>query len=82
MSKKSIGGICALISMATVVIYFIWGMIAHSYQNAWIIFMIGGVACAGVSIIAGMKKEKNEESGKPETELPEDNKGDNTESAE
>ncbi|MBR3621169.1 MAG: hypothetical protein IKN56_06640 [Clostridia bacterium] len=66
MSKKSIGGICAIIAMASVVIYFIWGMIAHSYQNAWIVFMIAGVAMASVSIIAGMKKEKEEETDKKE----------------
>ena len=72
MSKKSIGGICAIIAMASVVIYFIWGMIAHSYQNAWIVFMIAGVAMASVSIIAGMKKEKEEETDKKEEPVKEE----------
>ncbi len=67
MSKKATGGICAIICMVSVVIYFLWGMIAKSYTNAWIIFMIAGVACASVSIIAGMKKEKNSaDNDKPE----------------
>ena len=72
MSKKSIGGICAIIAMASVVIYFIWGMIAHSYQNAWIVFMIAGVAMASVGIIAGMKKEKEEETDKKEKPVKEE----------
>ena len=61
MSKKSIGGICAIISMASVAVYMIWGMIAHSYENAWIVFVIGGIACASVSIVNGIKAEENKE---------------------
>ncbi len=66
MNKKTAGKICALICMASVVIYFIWGMIAHSYHNAWIIFMVAGISCAGISMFAGGKKEKtgdNSETG-------------------
>ena len=58
MSNKSIGGICGIISMAAVAVYLIWGMIAHSYQNAWIVFVISGIACAAVSIINNIKKEE------------------------
>lgn len=47
-------------------------MIAHSYQNAWIVFMIAGVAMASVSIIAGMKKEKEEETDKKEKPVKEE----------
>ena len=73
MSKKATGGICAIICMVSVVIYFLWGMIAKSYSNAWIIFMIAGVACASVSIIAGIKKEKTgAENDKPATEEKEE----------
>ena len=59
MDKKTTGKICALICMVSVAIYFICGMIAHSYQNAWIVFIVAGIACAGVSMFAGNKKGKS-----------------------
>ncbi len=61
MSGKAIGGICAIISMVSVVVYFLIGMITKSYENAWIVFIIGGVACASVSIVAGIKSEKKKD---------------------
>ena len=71
MSEKSIGGICAIISMVSAVIFFVWGMI-DSYSHSWIIFMIGGVACASVSIINNIKKEKDK--NKKEVEEKDDEK--------
>ena len=68
MGKKAIGVTCALICMASVAIYFIWGMIAKSYENAWIIFIIAGIACAAVSMIGGYKSEKKEEKPQKKSE--------------
>ena len=64
MSKKSIGGICGIISLVAVVIFLIWGMFGNAWDKSWIVFVISGVACACVSIIANIKNEKKNE-GKP-----------------
>ena len=61
MSNKSIGGICAIISMVAVVIFLVWGMFGNAWDKSWIVFVISGVACASVSIINNIKKEKNDE---------------------
>ena len=61
MSNKSIGGICAIISMVAVVVFLVWGMFGNAWDKSWIVFVISGVACASVSIINNIKKEKNDE---------------------
>ena len=61
MSNKSIGGICAIISMVAVAIFLVWGMFGNAWDKSWIVFVISGVACASVSIINNIKKEKNDE---------------------
>ena len=49
MSKKTMGGVCAVICMVSVLVYFIWGTLAHSYENCWLVFMAAGIGCACVS---------------------------------
>lgn len=66
MSKKTVGGICAIISMVAVVIFLIWGMFGNAWDKSWIIFVISGVSCACVSIISGIKNEKKGEDKKDE----------------
>ena len=65
MSKKSVGGICAIISMVSVAAFLIWGMLAHSYEHAWIVFVISGIACASVSIINRIRQEEGADKEKP-----------------
>ena len=68
MSNKSIGGICAIISMVAVVIFLVWGMLGD-WDKSWIIFVVSGVACASVSIINNIKKEeKKNKEGKGDIE--------------
>ena len=74
MSKKTMGGVCAVICMVSVLVYFIWGTLAHSYENCWLVFMAAGIGCACVSIIGGIKKEKA--AGKKEDNA--DDNGENT----
>lgn len=34
----------AIFGIAAVIIYFVWGMIEGTYQHAWLIFLIAGLA--------------------------------------
>ena len=62
MNKKTLGGLCAIYCILSVIAYFIWGAIGGSYNNAWIVFLIAGAACAITSIIAGIKNDKTDKS--------------------
>ncbi|MCR4605185.1 MAG: hypothetical protein K5639_04210 [Eubacterium sp.] len=66
MDKRLMGIVCAIISMVSVVIFFIWGWIEGTYSHAWIIFMVSGISCAAVSMIGGYKQEKKDEESKNE----------------
>ena len=50
--------------MVSVAVFLIWGMLAHSYENAWIVFVISGIACASVSIINRIKTEEGKDKEK------------------
>lgn len=58
MSKKSIGGICGIISMVAVVIFLFWGFLGNAWDKSWLVFVVSGVSCAAVSIINNIKKEE------------------------
>jgi len=64
MSRKTAGKVCALICMITVAIYIAWGMIAHSYDNAWIVYMLCGITCAGIMMFSGKKDKTGNETPK------------------
>ena len=57
------GTLCAIISMTSVVIMFIWGYIANDFGHSWIAVMIGGVVSCAVSMI---RKDKEQASGNKE----------------
>lgn len=50
MKNISTGTITAIISMCSVVVFFVWGWL-DTYQHFWIVFIICGIAIAAVSMI-------------------------------
>ena len=69
MRNKSIGGICAIISMVAVVIFLFWGFLGNAWDKCWLVFVVSGVSCAAVSIINNIKKEeKKNKDGKGDIE--------------
>ena len=66
MDKKLAGLICGIISMVSVVVFFLWGYIGNAWGHSWLVFLIGGVACAIVSMVANYMEEtgKTEKSDK------------------
>lgn len=52
MDKSKKGKICGLLGMVTVLIFFIWGMIEGTYEHSWLIFIVYGIACAALSMMA------------------------------
>ena len=46
-----------VISIAAVIIFFIWGTIEKTYSHAWMIFLVAGLLDV---IVAGMKKKDSE----------------------
>ena len=63
MSKKTRSGIIVITAMLSVLAYFIWGMIAHSYENAWLVYIVAGIVIVGVSIFGGKKEEGTDNPG-------------------
>ncbi|MBQ6442295.1 MAG: hypothetical protein IJJ13_06880 [Lachnospiraceae bacterium] len=55
MKNISTGTLAAIISMCSVVVFFVWGWL-DTYQHSWIVFMICGIAIAAVSMI---RKDKD-----------------------
>ena len=49
-----------VISIASVIIFFIWGFIEGTYQHSWIIFMFAGLADVIISILDRKDKDKQE----------------------
>ena len=48
-----------LISMASVLIMFVWGYLAGSFAHSWLAVFAGGIAVAALTII-GKKQPENE----------------------
>ena len=48
-----------LISMASVLIMFVWGYLAGSFAQSWLAVFAGGIAVAALTII-GKKQPENE----------------------
>ena len=59
MSKKMIGGICAIIAILAGGSMVIIGTLTGSWENLWLIPFCGGILIAAFSIIAGIANEKN-----------------------
>ena len=59
MDKKTLN---VVIPVASVVIFFVWGWLEHSFTHSWIIFVIAGGAMA---ILSNMDKDKKTEEPKP-----------------
>lgn len=51
MKNVKTGTICAIISMASVVVMFIWGYLANDFGHSWIAVMIGGLLSCAVSMV-------------------------------
>lgn len=57
--------ICTIISMTSVLIMFIWGYIAGSFEHSWLAVMAGGVLSGAVYMIrrdieSGEKENKDD----------------------
>ncbi len=61
MNKRLAGLICGIISMASVVVFLIWGFLLDDFGHAWLVFVFGGVASAIISMIANYQQAKKEE---------------------
>ena len=53
--------LCAIISMVSVLVMFIWGYIAGTFEHSWLAVMIGGVISASIKMIRKDKEEKAKE---------------------
>lgn len=58
MSKKLIGGICAIIAMISGGTMVIIGTITNDWTNLWLIPFVGGILIASFSIVAAAINEK------------------------
>ena len=58
MSKKAVGGICAIIAMISVGLMVAIGTITGNWTNLWLFPFFGGILIASFSIIAGIVIEK------------------------
>ena len=64
MKDVKTGTICAIISMTSVVIMFIWGFLANDFAHSWLAVMVGGVAsCAFAMIRKDLDKAKKDKEG-------------------
>ncbi len=63
MKNVKTGTICALISMTSVVIMFIWGFLANDFSHSWLAVMIGGIVSYGFYMVRRdiEKSEKEKE---------------------
>ena len=57
MKDVSTGTICAIISMVSVVVMFIWGYLANDFSHSWLAVMIGGILSCAVSMIRKDKEK-------------------------
>ena len=62
MKDIKTGTICAIISMISVFVMFVWGYVAGDFAHSWLAVMAGGIASA---IVAMVRKDKGS-SGKEE----------------
>ena len=58
MSKKAIGGVCAIIAMLSGGLMVAIGTINNDWTNLWLIPFFGGILIAVFSIVAGIINEK------------------------
>ncbi|MCR5222873.1 MAG: hypothetical protein K6D90_08425 [Lachnospiraceae bacterium] len=68
MKNIKTGTICALISMTSVVVMFIWGYLANDFSHSWLAVMVGGIlSCAVFMIRKDLKsgEKENDNNGKP-----------------
>ncbi len=64
MKDVKTGTICAIISMASVVIMLLWGFLANDFAHSWLAVLVGGVAsCAFAMIRRDKDKAKKDKEG-------------------
>lgn len=51
MKNVKTGTICAIISMASVVVMLIWGFLANDFSHSWLAVVVGGVVSCAVHMI-------------------------------
>ncbi len=66
MKNIKTGTICALISMTSVVVMFIWGYLANDFSHSWLAVMVGGILSFAVFMIrkdfkSGEKENDNDD---------------------
>ncbi len=61
--------LCTIISMVSVLVMFIWGYLADSFDHCWLAVMAGGIIVISIRMIRKDKEEKaKEESAKENKE--------------
>ena len=64
MKDVRTGTICAIISMVSVVVMFIWGYLANDFSHSWLALLIGGILVCAFSLIRKDKeKAKKDKEG-------------------
>ena len=61
MDKKLVSIIIVMIAMCATAIFLVWGMLADSYQYAWIVYLPAGIGIVAVSMIGKYKRDKKKE---------------------
>lgn len=65
MNRNSIP---AIIGIASVIIFFIWGFIEGTYKHAWIIFLVAGLAFVINSSMKKSQKDSKEAAPKEQSD--------------
>ena len=53
--------LCTIISMVSVLVMFIWGYLADSFDHCWLAVMAGGIIVMSIRMIRKDKEEKAKE---------------------
>ncbi len=65
MNTKIYSLIGVVISMLSVVAFFVWGMIEGNNSHSWIVFFVPAIAWVVIGFLSSMKKEEKKDE-KPE----------------
>ncbi|MBO4394789.1 MAG: hypothetical protein J5819_00395 [Eubacterium sp.] len=61
MDTKLANLICGILGLVALLVFFIWGQFFHGYSISWISFVVSGIACAIIRMIANYNEDKKKE---------------------
>ena len=68
MDKKLAGLVCGIISIVSVAVFFLWGYLGSAWGKSWLVFVVGGMICAIINMVAKYNEEKKKEAEKAKKE--------------